>query len=110
MQDDRQLVAENLWLQAQIHEPWASRLGARHVFAGGQRLDEGGGDLRGLAAREFGNDERRIGRHVAVRRIARRRDLDFRGEIIGEIGNYGMQRGEHVRAHAAKKILAHGRS
>ena len=61
-----------------------------------------------ILARGFRSDHGGVGRHIAMRRIARRRDLDARDLLVGELGQKRAERLHDMIPHGGKQILAHG--
>ena len=106
-QDVRQQRAEDGGIEPEVDE----------AGTGGGRLDdfqppvqmlrEGGGQLRRRLASGLGGDQRGVGRHVAVRRVARGGDLHPRGEIVRQAGHQCAQRVEHDVALDGVEVVAH---
>ncbi len=104
MQDQRQQGAESVRAQAKVDEAGPGGLGRRDLGTRGQVLDEGGGDLGGRLACGLGRDHGGVGRHVAVGRVARGRDLDACGDVRRKIGNDLGQSGKDGLAQASVEV------
>ena len=106
-QDARQHGAEQRGVEREVHEAGARGAHLRHARFPLQMFDDGGCKFRRRLARGLRRDHGRVGRHVAVRRIARRRHLDARRNVIGNIADDGPQRREHGAAQLCVDVTAH---
>ena len=73
-QDRPQLVAPDVAGQRDVEEARPRDLGARHLGQPREVLREAGGDQARVRLRRLREDQRGVGREIAVRRVARRLD------------------------------------
>jgi hypothetical protein len=59
-------------------------------------------------ARRLRRDHGGIGRHIPMRRVTRRRDLDARELLVRKLGQKRTERFHDMISHDGKQILAHG--
>ena len=67
-------------------------------------LGDGGGEFRRRLAGGLGGDQCGVGRHVAVRRIARGRDFHPRGDVVRQVGHGAAQRVEHLGTDGLEQV------
>ena len=95
----------------QIEEPRPRHLGAGHTRIIGKLTRQSLGNIARLHLRGLGKHHRRIGRHIPMRRIARRLDRDI-GEIkpLGQhaLGLHCFKRRDDKRADFGKKVHRSG--
>ena len=91
-QDRGDLRAQRIRAQANIHEARPRGAGLRHVLVPRQRRGHDRRDFRRLAARRLGQDQRRVGRHVAMPGLAIGRDLHPRERVLSQFRKSGPDR------------------
>ncbi len=103
-QDGREDGPERVGAQTEVDEAWPGRLGAcqlrRVAQAGGERV----GELPRRNAGRLGGDHGRVGREVAVLRVAGGRGLDAGGERRVEVRDLGGEGVEHAGVDGAEQV------
>jgi hypothetical protein len=74
-----------------------------------QQLHDSGCKLRRCATSHLRHNERGIGRHIAMRRIPRWRDLHASGNVVRQVRHQDAQRIEHRGAQTGIDVVGHRR-
>ncbi len=103
-QDRREQGAQGVGHEAQVHESGPGGGGVGEFGGDAELFHQCRGDPgRGLT-RRLGRDQGGVGRHVAMRRVARRCDLHARGDVVRQVGGDVAQCGQDTGADLVEQV------